>query len=459
MNAVLADFPTSPDQRRVGPTRDRAQPGRGGPVAARDALDVLVVTSEAPPIVSGISRCIDRLDTGLRARGNRVDVLSAVQIRRLELGEWRLSSFVGHWPRIARALRGVDVVNVHAPIPTMSDALLTLVATVPSHSRPAVVVSYHSPIDIRRLSPLCRTYNAAHAGLARRGDAIIASSEYYAQAHRTRYGPPVQVVPWGVDAFPDHVPVARRADGPLRVLFVGQMRAYKGVDVLLAAVAGAADVEVVCVGSGALLDRYRAAAARAGARNVTFAGRLSDADLQAHYAAADVVVLPSVNRAEAFGLVLLEGMAAGCVPVASDLPGVRDVAVPTGVVVPPGDAVALRAALLRLAADRPGLLARQDASRRAAGRMSWDACVQRYEEVFLDAARRRYQRLHGAPHPRFGPAGAVPAAAVAPVGPRHVPGVRPVPDPDWDGGWDEPGWPEVGRHGTADPVGASRSER
>jgi glycosyltransferase involved in cell wall biosynthesis len=107
------------------------------------------------------------------------------------------------------------------------------------------------------------------------------------------------------------------------------------------------------------------------------------------------VVLPSVTRAEAFGLVLLEGMAAGCVPVASDLPGVRDVAGPTGVVVPPRHSKALRQALRELADDVQRLEHLQVASWLAAQTHTWERCVASYEEVLLDAVRSRYARLHG----------------------------------------------------------------
>jgi rhamnosyl/mannosyltransferase len=122
---------------------------------------------------------------------------------------------------------------------------------------------------------------------------------------------------------------------------------------------------------------------------------LSDAELSAQYEANDVIVLPSVTRAEAFGLVLLEGMARGCVPVASDLPGVRDVAGPTGLVVSPGDAEGLRGAFWQLASEPERLEQLQHVSRMAAQAHSWERCVDAYEQVFLDAVQARYARLHG----------------------------------------------------------------
>jgi len=366
---------------------------------ARGSLDILIVTSEAPPIVSGISTCIGRLEKGLRGSGHRVTVISSVQIPRIKLGEWRFSSFAAHWRRLARELQHFDVVNVHGPIPTMSDVFLREVTRVPSYLRPPVVYTYHSPIDIKGVSRLSALYNDYHRRLALRADRIVASSQYYASVHRTRFGPPVRSIPWGVD-LPSSgqalLPAGPPAPaGKLRVLFVGQMRQYKGVETLLGAVAGQDWLELTLVGGGPELVKYQRLAKRLPAADARFTGRLPDAELLAQYQANDVIVLPSVTRAEAFGLVLLEGMASGCVPVASDLPGVRDVAGPTGLVVRPGDAAALRAALRQLASDPERLAQLQHASLRAAQVLSWDRCVASYERLFLEAVRGRYARLHG----------------------------------------------------------------
>jgi glycosyltransferase involved in cell wall biosynthesis len=398
------------------------QTARIAAVPGHRPLDVLIVTSEAPPIVSGISTCIDRLATGLTGREHHVKVLSSVQIPRLAVGEWRLSSFVAHWPRMARELRHFDVVNVHGPVPTMSDAFLRLSDRLPPHSRPAIVYTYHSPIDIRGASRMSRWYNKLHESLALRADRIVASSQHYAREHRSRYGPLVQAIPWGVDrpaSPPSRLP---RPPGELHVLFVGQMRPYKGVETLLAAAAGQPWMKLTLVGAGAELTSYRRLAERLSASNARFVGRLSDEDLHGQYGANDVVVLPSVTRAEAFGLVLLEGMAAGCVPVASDLPGVRDVAGPTGLVVPPGNPDALRAALRELACDVARLEHLQVASRLAAETLTWERCVTSYERVMFDAVRGRYARLHGlAILPELGEQGHPPEVVAPLAGRRRAP--------------------------------------
>jgi glycosyltransferase involved in cell wall biosynthesis len=177
----------------------RAEPTVEGAVPFRRPLDILIMTSEVPPIVSGISTCIDRLATGLIARQHRVTVLSSPQIRRVAFGQWRLSSFVAQWPRIVRELRHFDVVNVHGPVPTMSDVFLWLSSRLPPYVRPAIVYTHHSPVDVLGATRIWSFYDKLHLALAQRADRIVASSPHHARQHRSRYGPVVRAIPWGAD--------------------------------------------------------------------------------------------------------------------------------------------------------------------------------------------------------------------------------------------------------------------
>lgn len=347
------------------------------------ALNVLIVTSEAPPIVSGISRCVDRITNGLRDRGHRVDVLSSVQIPRLVLGEYRFSALIAYWRHVSRMLADYDVVNLHGPVPTMSDVVLLLAGA--RRSVP-IVYTHHSALSVRGAETLSRIYNAMHRFLSARADAIITSSDAYAEEQRRIDGPPVETIPWGVDLRPMPLrPVA--PERPLRVLFVGQMRPYKGLDWLIPAVAGHQGLELTLIGDGPGRADYERLAGDAA--NVTFTGRVDDQELAVAFDRHDVVVLCSVTQAEAFGLVVLEGMAAGCVPVVTDLPGVRDLAGDTGIVVPLRDSDALRAAFEGLADDRVRLRALSRRARRRAEGLSWDACVERYELMFTKAVAAR----------------------------------------------------------------------
>lgn len=349
-------------------------------------MHVLIVSSEAPPIVSGISRCVDHISTGLRARGHQVDIISSVEMKRLVVGEFRLSSFVTHWPRLRRRLADYDVINLHGPVPTMSDAFLALARLTPRSRRCPIVYTHHSAIEITGWEAASDVYNLMHKWLARTADMVITTSSYYRDNLFSPSGALARVVPWGVEPVHD---VARRrpAPGQLRVLFVGQMRSYKGVGVLLDAVQGRDELHTTLVGGGPELQRYRNLTAHRAQDNVTFTGRCSDEALERAYAEHDVIVLPSLTRAEAFGLVVAEGMARGDVPVVSDLPGVRDLAQGPGTVVPPGDVRALRASLLGLAGDHEALAARRAAAVQKARQFTWDACVDAYEKAFEDVVR------------------------------------------------------------------------
>jgi glycosyltransferase involved in cell wall biosynthesis len=382
---VTAEHAPAGDAGQLWAARSVTAPELADELSARNGdprtrLNVLVVTSEAPPIVSGISRCVDRLTVGLREQGHRVDVLSSVQIPRLVLGEYRFSALAGHWPGISRRLKDYDVINLHGPVPTMSDVFLALGA----HRGIPIVYTHHSALAIKGLEKLCAVYNRIHWALSGRADLTLTTSKHYADWERRPNGPEVRVVPWGVDVRPRR-PKARPGGVPLRVLFVGQMRGYKGVEWLIPAVAGRDEIELTLVGDGPQRREYERLAADLDTANVRFLGRVSDEVLHAEYDRNDVVVLPSVTRAEAYGLVTVEGMAAGCVPVVSDLPGVRDVVEGVGLVVPPRDEAALRDALLRLAADDTRRKELSQLARGKAEEMTWDNCVARYEEALVDA--------------------------------------------------------------------------
>lgn len=347
-------------------------------------LRALLIASERPPIKSGVAESVGRLSAGLRARGHSVDVLAGTDGRSLTVGEFRFNNLALKWPAIRRTLSDYDVVNVHGPAPTISDAYLALLATVPRARRPYLVYTHHFSIDLPGWKRASQTYDRANRRLARAANRVVVTSESYGSVMTTRHGPPVEVIPWGVE-FERFLgrPTRPPYDGsrPLRVLFVGQMREYKGINQLLVAVAGQKRLELTLVGTGRLEPTYRKLAMQC---NVRHAGYVSDESLTEEFLNHDVVVMPSTSRLEAFGLALLEGMAAGCVPVASDLPGLRDVAAPTGRIVRAGDATHLRKTLLDLAAE-PALVQRlQGDSRARAARYTWAATIDAYERAFAN---------------------------------------------------------------------------
>jgi glycosyltransferase involved in cell wall biosynthesis len=161
-------------------------------------------------------------------------------------------------------------------------------------------------------------------------------------------------VPLGIDASagPIGLGPAWPAACTLKLLSVGRLSHYTGHAVLIQAVARIPGAHLVLIGDGEEADRLRALIAHLGMSDrVSMLGDIDDAGLHAAYAHADLFVLPSLDRSEAFGLVLLEAMRAGLPIVASDIAGsgVGHVVVDgvTGLLVPPGDIEALAAALHR----------------------------------------------------------------------------------------------------------------
>jgi glycosyltransferase involved in cell wall biosynthesis len=157
------------------------------------------------------------------------------------------------------------------------------------------------------------------------------------------------------------------------VLYVGRLAPEKGVDVLLRAAAGL-DATVVLAGAGPEEGRLRDLAPP----GTRFLGHVDRDELPAWYAAADVLVLPSLS--EPWGMPLNEGAAAGLPLVATDAVGAAWDLVDDGVNgfrVPAGDVAALHDALARLVADRE--------LRRAAGARSRELAASFTPDAWADA--------------------------------------------------------------------------
>ena len=141
------------------------------------------------------------------------------------------------------------------------------------------------------------------------------------------------------------------------------------------------DLNLHVIGDGPDRYRYQALAKRLSLNNVHFYGNIDDLKLREFYSRCDVLTIPSVSENEAFGLVTLEAAAAGCAVIATDLPGLRDVVGPFGMLVPPNDLEALRKALIHLS--------REDVRSRYIERGLREAKKYRWEET-----GRKYAALY-----------------------------------------------------------------
>ena len=246
------------------------------------------------------------------------------------------------------------------------------------------VIHWHSdvvPSEIdSRLRLAYRFYRPWEQTMLGKAKRILVTSPPYLEWSDAlkKWSSKCRVVPLGVD--PQRLPPPGREPreiaeqiwgaGLFRVLAVGRLTYYKGFRHLVHAAARVPGAAVRIVGEGALRGKLQRTIAGYGmGGRVKLVGSVSDETLRALIATCHILCLPSVERTEAFGLVLLEAMRYGRAIVASDIPGSGVGWVVgkgrCGLLVKPGNDKELAQALVRLSED-PALsaeLGRQGAER------------------------------------------------------------------------------------------------
>ena len=326
-----------------------------------------------PDSVGGVEQVIRQMCVGTGRLGVRNEVLSLSRdkdlapfayeghtVRRVPL-DFEIASTgfsFAAFGELARRAAEADVVHYHFPWPFMD--LAHFVARV----RKPTLVTYHS--DIVRQKQLLRVYQPLKHRFLQSVDTIVATSPNYlaSSAVLDRYREKTRTITYGLDKsiYPQPEPgrLARwRAEvGDKFFLFVGVLRYYKGLHILLDAVANS-DYPVVIVGAGPIELELKAHAERLGLQHVKFVGALDDADKVALLTLCYAVAFPSHLRSEAFGISLLEGAMYGKPMISSEIgTGTTYINIhqDTGLVVPPSDPAAFGDAM-RLLWENPEMAA------------------------------------------------------------------------------------------------------
>ena len=333
-------------------------------------MKVAVLTTSYPRAAGDaagrfVADAVDRL----RERGVEVEVVSPSSFRHLGIAygagvvgnlrrePWRtalLPAMLASFGRAARrAARDADLVHAHW-LPAGAVALTC--------GKPFVVQLWGTDVELaRRVRPLART-------VLRRARLVVCASNALADAARELGAREVRVIPSGVD-----VPAFVREEAePPEVLFAGRLSPEKGILELVEAANG---MNLVIAGDGPLRDRVPEAR-----------GFVPHHALGQLYERAAVVACPS--HREGFGVVCAEAMAYGRPVVAGAVGGLLDLVVDgeTGLLVPPREVDALRAALERLLADRAlrrrlGEAGRERIRRHFAWPAVTDATIAAYDEA------------------------------------------------------------------------------
>jgi len=350
-------------------------------------LRVLHVGKYYPPIRGGIESYLKDLTGALKSKGVACSIIvhepagkllrsgerdEASLVLAASYGELLYTPISPVFPFVlASSVRRFSPHIIHLHLPNVS-AFWCL--AIPGARAVPWVIQWQSDVVQSaidpRLRPAYALYRPFEQRLLRKAASVIVSSGAYLEgsAPLIPWRDKCRIVTLGLDTerlpWPDAGAVAHaekiwNSDDSLRVLAVGRLTYYKGFSVLLEAAAKLKDVRVEIVGEGGMKRELAERIRELGLEGkVSLRGELSDEALQGLFATADCLCLPSIERTEAFGMVLLEAMHYGLRIVASDIPGsgvgwvVRQSG--SGILFPPGDADELASSLKFILEERGG---------------------------------------------------------------------------------------------------------
>lgn len=315
-----------------------------------------------PDTFGGVEQVIRQMAVGTTRLGVENEVLTLTRdtarpliefeghkVHRAHLN-FEIASTGFSWSALSRFVelaKQADVIHYHFPWPFMDIAHFLGRIKKPS------VVTYHS--DIVRQKYLLKLYSPLKHQFLRDVDRIVATSPNYLATSPTLelYKDKTEVITYGLDNSIYPVPSAELLAkwcaivGKNFFLFVGMLRYYKGLHILLEAAAGT-DIPIVIVGDGPEEVELKRQAESLQLKNVHFLGALPEPDKVALLTLCYALAFPSHLRSEAFGISLLEGAMYGKPMISSEIgTGTTyiNVAGQTGMVVPPSDPAAFRQAM------------------------------------------------------------------------------------------------------------------
>ena len=359
-----------------------------------------------PDTIGGVEKVIDQIARGATKQGVKTDVLSLTPNRLPRIIE--IDGYVAHraqldfqiastgfsmsaFLRFAQLAKKADVIHYHFPWPFMDVVHFATMVKKPT------LVTYHS--DIIRQKHLLKIYRPLQWKFLSDMNCIVATSPNYLATSDVlaRYKHKVSVIPIGLDKAtypvpsPNKLTYWRERLGPKFFLFVGAIRYYKGLHILMEAAQGT-DYPIVIVGVGPIEEELKTQAARLGLHNIHFFGFLLDEDKVALLTLCYGVLFPSHLRSEAFGISLLEGAMYGKPMISSEIgTGTTFINIgdETGLVVPPSNPLAMRQAMKYLW-EHPEQAA--DMGRRAEarywGHFTGDQMVDKYVKLYHKLAGR-----------------------------------------------------------------------
>jgi len=315
-----------------------------------------------------------------------------------------------------------DLLHVHGITPFISD----LAIFFGKLKRKPVVVTYHYDAETPLFGSfgfvVARLYNQIVSILLKLADGLVATTKNYAETSPVlnklnKLPNRVQIIPLGISKNKFNLSLKKNPKTDCQkkktnshmILFVGQLKEHKGVRYLLKAMlilkTQIPEIRLTIVGDGPQRESLANYTSELGIDDIVyFAGNVTENDLPKYYATADLVAFTSYTRRDAFGLVLLEAMAAEKPIVASDIPGVREVVDSAGVLVPPQDPAKLAKAITEVFSNNYSVEQMRLNARKNLQSYSWEHVVKSYEQLYArvlgrNNRQRSARTISSAPKP------------------------------------------------------------
>jgi glycosyltransferase involved in cell wall biosynthesis len=293
-------------------------------------MRVAQITPYYPPHIGGVEIHVKELSERLFERGYQVKVVSScgngknsVEVITVPSINFPYSPIPLTFPRLE-----ADVYHSHVPSPTFAFKVKDKHPHIVTYHNDVVVPSKVNgfPIPSFVAASIEMINEKLVKPVLEKAELIIATTGSYAETSKVlkEYLHKVEVVPNAVDASLFQ-PVDQKEP---YVIYVGRLVEYKGLGMLIEAmrdVQAREELNLVVVGDGDDRNRFKMMAAKYGV-NARFTGRVGLDELRNLISHAEILVLPSFTRLEAFGIVLLEAMACKTPVLAFDTPGVNEVA-------------------------------------------------------------------------------------------------------------------------------------
>lgn len=336
-----------------------------------------------------------------RLRGEGLDKLVQVVGRPVPIRYNDSVAPVGLNPRIIYRMKrqlndwGPHVTHIHEPLAPWVSMAATVAGPMPK------IGTFHAWSTGDRVYRATAPFIRKIVGDLKVRVAVSPSAQSFASQALGVPAGQFRILPNGVDdtRFAEAEPLHDLVDEtrPL-LLFVGRLEKRKGLETLIKAFlrlrAQGHHLRLVVVGEGPERERCQSLVPPSLRTEVLFVGAVSHNDLPRYHASADVFVSPAMGG-ESFGIVLLEGMAAGLPVVASNIPGYRTVMTDgvQGRMVPPGNAVALADALEALLANDKLRKAMAAEGLRTSAEYAWPVVGAEVEEMYREVHRAHVSDL------------------------------------------------------------------